>query len=108
EGGITPPRILDCLAKCQDIRIKRGFVHSGNTVLLPRVSTARLGPSFAFRRGSAEFGKNPSDFPILIAYGHLLDHVNVLCRGRVLDRSRQGLSHRHRGMTAPLPVDDEG
>ena len=91
EGGITNARLLDRLAKRQDIRVKMALVDSGNAVLLARVGDARLGPSFAPGCGSAELGEHPSDLSITVAYGHLPDHVHVLCRGLILDRPDKGL-----------------
>jgi hypothetical protein len=46
ERRIADPRILDRLAKTQNIWVKMRLVHSGNAILLPRVGNARLIPPF--------------------------------------------------------------
>jgi hypothetical protein len=68
ERRITDPRLLDCLAKTHNMRVKMRLVNSGNALLLPCVGHARLIPPFTPGCGATERGEHPSDCSILVAY----------------------------------------
>src|SRR5438874_6552825 len=80
ERRITAPRILNRLAKTQNIRIKMRLVSGGNAILLPCVGNARLIPPFPPGGGAPELGEHPSDFSIIAAYRQVPNQRNILLR----------------------------
>src|SRR5215468_1133046 len=61
ERRITDPRVLDRLAKTQNIWVKMRLVRSGNAILLPCVGNACLIPPLPPGCGAPELGKHPGD-----------------------------------------------
>src|SRR5215831_18465106 len=108
ECRIADPRILDRLAETQNIRVKMRLVSGGNAILLPCIGNARLIPSFPPGGGATELGEHPSDCSIIAAYRQLPNQRNILLRGLILDSAGQRLFHRQCGMTATLPMNQEG
>ena len=108
ERRITDPCILDRLAKTHNMRVKMRLVSGGNAILLPGVGHARLIPPFTPGGGATELGEHPSDFSIITTCRQSPNQRNILLRSLILDGARQRLFHRHRGMTATLPMHHEG
>src|SRR6516225_12115844 len=59
ERRITDPRILDRLAKSENIGVELRLVSGGNAILLPGVGYARLILPFPPGRGAIELGEDP-------------------------------------------------
>src|SRR5437899_11813455 len=66
ERRITAPRILNRLAKTQNIRVKMRLVSGGNAIALPCVGNTRLIPPFPPGGGATERGVPPSDFATIL------------------------------------------
>jgi hypothetical protein len=108
ERRITDPRILDRLAKTHHMRVKMRLVSGGNALWLPGVGHARLIPPLPPGCGATELGEHPSDCSSIAAYRQGPNPRHILRRGLRLDGARQRLLHRHRGMTATLPMHHAG
>src|SRR5262249_19022709 len=108
ERRIAAPRILDRLAKTQNIWVKMRLGHSGNAILLPRVGNTRLMPPLPPGCGATKLGKPPGDCSIIAAYRQVPNQRNSRRRCLRLDGAGQRLFHRHRGMTTTLPMQYAG
>jgi hypothetical protein len=82
---ITDPRMLDRLAKTQNIRVKMRLVSGGNALVLPCVGNACLMPPFPPGWGAPKLGEHPSDCSIIAADRQVPHQRNSLLRGLILD-----------------------